>query len=138
MNAALRRICPNHPHIFKFLDRLRLHEFSKSLDVLLSVDSDAPLQKLQRRRRLKCKRRMAKIAYLTEALQNNKITPDLFLEAMANERKILEIGKIIINIDVMNIVDSVSFHIFFRMSFVYASFRLVSVYISYSYSSFDN
>lgn len=97
MNATLRRMCPDHPHIFKFLDRLRLHEFSNSLNMLQAVESDAPMQKLQRRRQIKCKERIAKIAYLTEKLKEGRMTPGLFLETMANACTLRKIGKILLN-----------------------------------------
>lgn len=97
MNSTLRRMCPDHPHIFKFLDRLRLHEFSSSLNMLQAIKSDAPMQKLQRRRQIKCKERIAKISYLTEKLKEGRITPSQFLETMANGSTIQRIGKIILN-----------------------------------------
>lgn len=96
MRTTLRRICPDHPHIFKFLDRLRLHEFSKSFEMLQAISSDAPTEKLQRRRRIKCKERMAKIEHLTKELKENKeMTAGTFLDAMANGCTLSEIGKII-------------------------------------------
>lgn len=109
MNAVLKRICPVHPHLFKFLDRLRFHEFSKSFEMLQAINSDSPTEKLERRRRLKCRQRMAKIKYLTKELKENKeMTAGLFLDAMANGDTLTEIGKIILN---MRFVESLNWGI---------------------------
>lgn len=78
MNAILRRICPNHPHLFKFIDCLRLHELSKSIDMLETVRSDAPVERLHRRRLLKNKRRNSKIKDLTHKLEVGILTPSKF------------------------------------------------------------
>lgn len=83
MNAVLRRICPDHPHLFKFIDRLRLHEFSKSIDMLEAVRSNAPVERLHRRRLQKIKQRDQKIKELTSELVNKNLTPAAFLEIIA-------------------------------------------------------
>lgn len=90
MNAALRRLFPVHPHIFKFMDRLRLHEFSKSLDMLNAVRNQIPKKQLMRRKR-RDKNREEKIGKLTMLLKRNeKITPQRFLEEMATDGTSLE------------------------------------------------
>lgn len=98
MNAVLRRICPNHPHLFKFIDCLRLHELSKSIDMLETVRSDAPVERLHRRRLLKNKRRNFKIKELTRKLEVGTLTPSKFLEGMANADVLPETCMIIIYI----------------------------------------
>lgn len=89
MNAALRRTFPVHPHIFKFMDRLRIHEFSKFLDMLEAASTIASDQQLQRRK-LKDQKREAKIKKLTEELNSDGgISPGQFLEKMAIGKKTL-------------------------------------------------
>lgn len=96
MNAALRLICSNHPHLFKFIDRLRLHELSKSIDMFEAVKSNGLLERLHRRRVLKIKQRNAKIEELTGNLKEGSLTPGGFLEHMA-DADILPITGVIIN-----------------------------------------
>ncbi|XP_031623037.1 uncharacterized protein LOC116340597 [Contarinia nasturtii] len=86
MNAVLRRSFPNHPHIFKFIDRLRLHEFSKSLDMLNAIRSDISLQQLRRRKK-RDQARNEKLTILIEALKHNK-SPSSFLDAIANNEEV--------------------------------------------------
>lgn len=83
MNAVLRRTFPVHPHIFKFMDRLRVHEFSKFLD-MLEAAATPPSDKQLQRRKLKDQKRETKIKELTEELNSSGgISPGNFLEEMA-------------------------------------------------------
>lgn len=85
MNAVLRRSFPNHPHIYKFIDRLRLFEFSKSLDMLAATKSEVSEKQLQRRKK-RDQMREDKIRKLTLLLNTNEhISPGFFLEEMAGD-----------------------------------------------------
>lgn len=83
MNAVLKRTFPIHPHIFKFIDRLKVHEFSNFLDMLKAVRTE-PSDKQLQRRKLKDRKRQAKIEELTAMLKSEEnISPGIFLEKMA-------------------------------------------------------
>lgn len=86
MNAVLRRMFPNHPHIYKFIDRLRLHEFSKSLDMFDAVKSNDLMNQILNRRQKRVQKRDEKIKKYTEELKNNdEMTVDAFLRIMTTE-----------------------------------------------------
>lgn len=94
MNAVLKRMFPNHPHLFKFIDRLRLHEFSKTLDMIDAVRSDDLMNKILRRRRKNIQRRDEKIKQITELFKTHKeMTAGSFLKAMATENVLPGNGK---------------------------------------------
>lgn len=99
MNAVLRRTFPNHPHIFKFLDRLRFHEYSKFLDMIDAVRSaDVPTEPLKCRKKLKDINRENKIKHLTKELKTDAdMTTENFLQGMAacNDEFLPQIGKIL-------------------------------------------
>lgn len=86
MNAAMRRSFPNHPHIYKFLDRLRLHEFSKFIDMLDAVQNDAPQTQFQRRKK-RDKLRDEKIKCLTQKLKAGELSTKSFLTEMTKEKE---------------------------------------------------
>lgn len=91
MNAVLRRLSPTHPIFFKFVNCIRMHEFSKSVDLWEMMKSDAPNRG---RKRKKVERLDAKIEHLTMALKENaEMTPELFLEELATEPVLPETGK---------------------------------------------
>lgn len=93
MNAVLKRMFPNHPHIFKFIDRLRLHEFSKTLDMMDSVKSDNLTNRILKRRKSHISKRDEKIRSCTKAIKENKdMTAGMFLELMITKEKSLENG----------------------------------------------
>lgn len=93
-NSVLGRSFPRHPHIFRFIDRLRLHEFSKSLDLMNLIKDDVPDSQFQRRRLLD-RQREDKIKYFTHLLRtDDEITPADFLEAMANKEMLPGTGTL--------------------------------------------
>lgn len=83
MNAVLRQSFPNHPHIFKFIDRLKLHEFSKTLDMLEAVKAIGVDSVVNNYKKKDQKRRL-KINRLTLALQDGSLTTGQFLEAISS------------------------------------------------------
>lgn len=92
LNSVLGRSFPKHPHIFKFIDRLRLHEFSKYLDMLDLVKDEVPDEQFQRKR-LRDKERQEKIVFFTNALKKGDISPGEFLEAMSIKAVLPGVGK---------------------------------------------
>lgn len=92
MNSVLNRGCPKHPHIFKFIDRIRLHEFSKSLDLLDLIDDDVS-EEFERKRKLD-KEREIKISYFTNLLEKQEISVNEFLEAMSIKSILPGTGKL--------------------------------------------
>lgn len=90
MNASLKRLFPVHPHFYKFMDCLRLHEFSKSLDMLDLVRKKCSKKQLMRRKK-RDRERERKIQTLTLLLkENGQITPARFLLEMASDVTSLE------------------------------------------------
>lgn len=94
MNSKLNRGCPKHPHIFKFIDRIRLHEFRKSIDLLDLVGDDVS-EEFKRKRKLD-KDRETKISHFTSLLQKKEIGVDEFLEAMSNNTVLPGTGKLVV------------------------------------------
>lgn len=83
MNSALNRGCKARPNIFKFIDRIRLHEFSKQLD-LIDLFEDDVTEEFERKRKLDREREL-KITHFTNLLLQNDITVQEFLEAMSTK-----------------------------------------------------
>lgn len=93
VNSTLGRSFPKHPHIFRFIDRLRLYEFSKLLNMLDLVKNEDPDQQFQRKRQ-RDKEREAKIQFFTKACMENGVNWGEFLDAMANKDVLPNIGSI--------------------------------------------
>lgn len=83
LNAQLRRIFPQHPTIFTFIESLKLHEFEKATN-MHSLLIEIPKGQLGRKNK-KDKERDLKINYFTSLLASNEIDVMEFLEAMANK-----------------------------------------------------
>lgn len=95
VNSVLGRSFPLHPHLFKFIENLQLFEFSKSLDMLELVASNAPVNHHQRRRE-RDQGRENKIRYFTRKLQDEddvEFDVGCFLEAMACKDNFLDYSK---------------------------------------------
>lgn len=92
MNSALNRGCKARPHLFKFIDRIRLHEFKKSMDLQNLVDNDVT-EDFDRKRKLD-KERELKIAHFTNLLLKKEIGVSEFLEAMSTKTFLPGTGKI--------------------------------------------
>lgn len=84
LNATLRRSFPMHPHIYKFMDRLKVHEYSKMMDMFEALRSNQPDVQLHRRKK-KDQLRDEKIKQLTSQLKSDtNMSPSLFLREMAS------------------------------------------------------
>lgn len=79
MNAAMRLMFPRHPHIYKFIDRLKVHEYSKTTDLLEAMQS-GDIEIVRRKKR--DQRREDKIRYLSELLSLHEISAEGFLDEM--------------------------------------------------------
>lgn len=97
-NSTLSRSFPKHPHIFKFIERLRMHEFSKLLDMINLVKKDVPNSsdidphQVQRKRKRDIEREK-KICECTHRLKTEKgFTIGNFLETMA-QRNVTQAGN---------------------------------------------
>lgn len=83
LNATLSRWFPYHPHIYKFLECLKLHEYSKALDMLDAVKTVVSPKQLQRRKK-KDQQREEKIKYLSDLfIYDETMSAELFLELFA-------------------------------------------------------
>lgn len=85
LNATLKRWFPCRPHIYRFLECLKLHEYSKALDMLDAVETTTSAKQLQRRRK-KDQKREEKIKFLTALFKNNEnMSAAQFLELFATD-----------------------------------------------------
>lgn len=96
LNATLVRTVPNHPHFFKFMDHLKLHEYSKFLDLNTLIDGGGSPKQLERKNP-RDRDRDHKIKYFTEQLKEDNIDVGLFLEAMANKNILPNAGIVLSN-----------------------------------------
>lgn len=90
MNSALNRGCRKHPHIFKFIDHIRTHEFSKSLDLLNLIEDDTDSD-FKRKRHLD-KEREKKISHFTSQLHKGEISVPEFLKVISDKNILPETG----------------------------------------------
>lgn len=94
LNSVLRRMFPNHPNLFKFLERLQYHEFGKQIDMNILVqtnsESDDPQLKIPRYR----ERDENIKACLKKLLDEEEMfnTGD-FLTLLSNKSCVPDIGK---------------------------------------------
>lgn len=93
MNSVLGRGCRKNPQMFKFIDHIRTHEFSKTLDLFNLLEDDVD-NDFKRKRQLD-KEREEKISYLTNKLQKGEITVADFLEAMSDKNILPGTGKLV-------------------------------------------
>lgn len=84
MNSVIQRQFPTNPHIFKFIENLKLHESIKSTDLYQLGQGTSPNEKMQRKR-AEDRVRDDKIKFWSEKLKNGEITVAVFLKSMATE-----------------------------------------------------
>lgn len=82
LNSQLNRSFPKHGHIWRFIEQLRLFEFSKTEEMSQLIDGNYSKNQLNRKRR-RDRERKEKINYLTVTLQRKEICIGEFLEAMS-------------------------------------------------------
>lgn len=92
LNSQLGRSFKKKGHIWKFIEQLKYHEFSKAYDMLKLTESTA---KISERKRKKDIERQRKIEFFTNLLKEGVIDAGAFLEAMGN--KIILPGVLICN-----------------------------------------
>lgn len=83
-NAVLGRKCSKHPHLFKFIDQLKIVELKKALTLLCLMEPGVPNSQFEPRKK-KDQERNEKIKYFTTLLVQKIISVSIFLEAMANK-----------------------------------------------------
>lgn len=84
LNSVIGRSFPKHPHILKFIDHLKLHEFTKSYDLAKLSKCDTPPKQLERKRKAD-REREEKIVFFTKKLKTKEISASEFLDAMATK-----------------------------------------------------
>lgn len=94
LNATLKRWFPSHPHIYKFLECLKLYEYSKALDMLDAVRNEVSPKQLQRRKK-KDQKREEKIKYLTDLFKYDDTMSaerflDLFVADIYNAEEVMQ------------------------------------------------
>lgn len=85
LNSKMNRSFPKHGHIWEFIDQLKFHECMKSKEMkLLNKQNNRNIQ--PKRKRKSDRDRDAKISFFSELLKDRKISPNEFLEAMADKK----------------------------------------------------
>lgn len=105
LNSAMGRSFPKHPHIFRFIDRLRLFDLSKSINMLDLIRNNS-INEQHKRKRQRDQQREEKIQHFTNELKTSEsMTPGLFLEAMACKDVLPSEGKILRKINSKSCTD---------------------------------
>lgn len=79
LNSVLGRSCPRHPHLYRFIDYLMLHEFNKSVEKWEIIKGNINLQ----RKRKVDQNREQKIQYWTGELKKGAVSVQQFLIGVA-------------------------------------------------------
>lgn len=82
LNSQLKRSSAKHGHIWRFIEQLRLFEFSKAYEMSQLIGGVFSKTQLERKRK-RDREREDKIKYLTGILKRNEISIEQFLEAMS-------------------------------------------------------
>lgn len=82
MHSVIQRTFPIHPHIFKFIENLRLHEAKKATDLYHLSEKDAKIQQI----RAEDRERAEKLRKCTEDLENGLISVENFLDLMSQTK----------------------------------------------------
>lgn len=91
MNATLGRMSYPHPTFFKFIDTIRMHEFSKKIDLFELLKSNVSNRS---RKSKKAEALGIKIKKLTTDLEEiPDMSPGAFLEELAKEATLPNTGK---------------------------------------------
>lgn len=97
LNSQLNRSFPKHGNIWKFVEQLKLHEFTKATEMAKLMHSNKKSPAQNQRKRKKDKEREAKIDFFMKMLDANEISPGIFLEAMGNRIILPGRSKYILN-----------------------------------------
>lgn len=100
LNSVLGRLLCRRPNIYKFIEGIKVHEFAKVKELIqtdLLAEEDVATKRKTRKRKSD-QDRDDKIKRVTEELDQNKITPDEFLEAFSkNEISLPESGRLFLS-----------------------------------------
>lgn len=97
MNAVLRRLSPIHPAFFKFINCIRLHEFSKSTELFEMLKWENG-QSSRSRKRTKADRLDDKLKLLTKDLEDDPaMDAGTFLSQIACEPVLPDAGVFLLN-----------------------------------------
>lgn len=84
MHSVIQRTFPSKPHIYKFIDNLKLHEAKKATDLYRHSQGDIKIQQI----RAKDKKRAEKIKDCLEKLSKGCISVEKFLELISKREPI--------------------------------------------------
>lgn len=82
LNSQMNRSFPKRGHIWKFIEQLKFHEYSKARD-MHRISKDTNFE--PKRKRKSDRERDEKIKFLSNLLRKKEITANEFLEAMAGK-----------------------------------------------------
>lgn len=92
LNAQIQRQFKRHGNIFKFIENLKLFEYSKVID-LQQLQTSKRAEQMERRKNID-KERDAKIKFFSGKLDKKEIDVTEFLNAMANKTILPATGSI--------------------------------------------
>lgn len=84
MNSQIGRSFPRHPNIFKFIECLKQHEYTKAT-IMKKLITNCPKNQMNRKHQ-EDKERDEKIRHFSSLFAKKKIGIGMFLEAMANKK----------------------------------------------------
>lgn len=91
MNAVLRRLAPTHPAFFRFIDCIRMHEFSKSIELSEIIRWG----NVRSRKQTKADKLDVMVKQLTYNLEvDPEMDSGVFLRQLASEHILPDAGKI--------------------------------------------
>lgn len=85
MHRQMNKLFLSHPHIFSFLNSLKLFEFKK-MKKLQSLHKSLPKHQLDRKKK-ECREREDKICHLTHLLVQKQIDVKAFLDGIVSAPK---------------------------------------------------
>lgn len=128
LNAVLGRLLPRHPNIYKFVDGIKIHEFSKYNELLQLSSMKENATKLSRKRK-RDQERDDKIKKATQELTEKKISTSEFLETFSNNENLLPNSGKLFYKSVFSCEQFHSFCLFYSVwTLVFIDIRLVFIY----------
>lgn len=82
MHSVIQRTFPTNPHIFKFIENLKLHEAKKSSDLYQTTQGNDRIQQI----RAEDRERAQKIKECTEKLKDELISVAKFLDLVSKKK----------------------------------------------------
>lgn len=89
MHSVIQRTFPTKPHIFKFIENLKLHEAKKSTDLYQVMEGNDRIQQI----RTEDRKRAQKIKECTDKLREERITVLKFLDLVSRKKPVSSKNK---------------------------------------------